>query len=202
MTPDLNNIQTIALSTAIVGTTLLLLLVVLTIFTWRRQIENFLVAQGILIHPQPLRPAPFPAHYVLPYRPNQRSMKGESVVSHELRNVTPGLSHQRSTAATSRQSSDKFPPHWETPDVPRTPTPPGMERPPSGSDSKEIQRNIWTYYLDAPPPPYTLPCRPERVLVPSEPHPRIEDAGTQLPRRLEVPAPRPPRFTPASWPIN
>ncbi|PBK71772.1 hypothetical protein ARMSODRAFT_1016760 [Armillaria solidipes] len=68
---------------------------------------------------------------------------------------------------------------------------------------QEIERNIWRYYLDAPPSSYSPPRQPNRVLVSAQPRPRMEDAHSTEPvRRLEAPAPRPPHLAPASWPMG
>ncbi|SJL10769.1 uncharacterized protein ARMOST_14163 [Armillaria ostoyae] len=107
-------------------------------------------------------------------------------------NTTPSPSCRRSTATTSRCSSEEFPLHLEEhriPDVSRTPSP--LERPTS---AEEHARYLWARYRTPLPLPYShsSPRRPERILVSSEPRPRVEDAG---PRHFTPFPTRPACFT-------
>ncbi len=73
MTPDLTNMQTIAIGSAIAGTVLIFFFTALIFLTFKEQIRRFLQRQGLLVparNPHNFRNTPFPTHYVLPYQPD------------------------------------------------------------------------------------------------------------------------------------
>ncbi|SJL15738.1 uncharacterized protein ARMOST_19243 [Armillaria ostoyae] len=111
MTPDLTTPQTIGISSALVGACLLFLLGFFTALAWREQILPYLYRHGILIPPirrlRPQEPAPFPAHYILPYAST------EQLLDNPIPAVPGGLQQRPPFHANS---SDEFPAHlWLLP---------------------------------------------------------------------------------------
>ncbi|SJL01321.1 uncharacterized protein ARMOST_04641 [Armillaria ostoyae] len=170
MTPNLTTPQTIGISTALVGACLIFLLGFFVALAWRERILPWLYKHGILIPPQqlrPQRPAPFPAHYILPHTSTEQLL-------HEQEMIPPGI--QQRTVYRSN-SSDEFPPRSPPPQRNATPGPSGTRHtptpPPDSPEPQANNRDLRARFEQFPPPPYDpndLPP-PERALLPIQPRP-------------------------------
>ncbi|PBK72205.1 hypothetical protein ARMSODRAFT_1016175 [Armillaria solidipes] len=171
MTPDLTNAQTIALSTAVVGATLIFFVTAFIFTYWRRQIESFLYRHGVLTPPgpSPLRPAPFPAHYILPYQ-------SATTMDEPLVQPDTGTTRRRANPYPPT-SSDEFPPRTPTPPRNAIPGPSNVPRTPSPTPLAN-DRDLRAQYEQFPLPLYD----PADI-------PPIEQALAQARPRLFIPFP-------------
>ncbi|SJL08051.1 uncharacterized protein ARMOST_11410 [Armillaria ostoyae] len=172
MTPDLTTPQTIGISTALVGACLIFLLGFFIALAWREQILPYLYRHGILIPPhrrlRPQPPAPFPAHYILPYASTEQLLHEPVMVQ------TTGL--QQCTPHHT-DSIDDLPPRPPPPQRNATPGPSGTRQtpmpPPSSPEPETNDRDLRARYEQFPPPAYDpadIPP-PERALLPVQPRP-------------------------------
>ncbi|SJK99620.1 uncharacterized protein ARMOST_02928 [Armillaria ostoyae] len=144
-TSDLNTVQTIALSSAILA-------IVFTVFTTSYiilvhgdRIRNLLHRRGILVplQPQPIRAALFPAHYVLLYANIKPRLAGLGLASEHNLTEDTSPSHRRPTTVSSSDESflcRETPPRNTTPgpsNVPRTPSPT------PAASTNEADREVW-----------------------------------------------------------
>ncbi|SJL08102.1 uncharacterized protein ARMOST_11464 [Armillaria ostoyae] len=139
---------------------------------WRERILPFLYDHGILIRThqrlRPQQPAPFPAHYVLPYASTEQLI-------HEQITTPPAGLQQRPPFHANL--SDEFPLRPPPPQRNATPGPSGTRQtpmpPPSSSKLETNDRDLRARYEQFPPPTYDpadIPP-PERALLPIQPRP-------------------------------
>ncbi|SJL11307.1 uncharacterized protein ARMOST_14710 [Armillaria ostoyae] len=172
MTPNPTTPQTIGITSALVGACLIFLLGFFVALAWRERILPFLYRHGVLITPlqrlRPQPPAPFPAHYILPYASTEQLLH-EPIVE-----TTTGL-QQRTPHRTD--SVDNLPPRTPPPQRNATPGPSSTRQtptpPPSSPEPEANDQDLRARYEQFPPPAYdptNLPP-PERALLPVQPRP-------------------------------
>ncbi len=154
MTPNLTNIQTIALSTTIAGAVLIIFFTALILLTFREMIQYHFQWWGLLI---PIRnyynfnDAPFPRHYVLP---RHQLDVWPHMASPCTTNITRWCTHTRTMATLSHESSLEYLlSQQESTHEPRnaTPGPSNVCRTPT-PNAAPTNRTLWTTVLDGPFP--------------------------------------------------